>query len=139
MIISEELMTALKASLVSELYASMFYFQCAHNLKGKEYEVFHHFFKKEWKDELGHMNILAKKIAGYGEVVELPAISCEVITDLDAMLEKAYKDEVWAVERYTTQSNMAKKEGHNALSALLDDICMDEEGHKLKLLKLMGK
>jgi bacterioferritin len=88
------------------------------------------FFEEEIPDELAHAAFLADKIVALGGTPTTEPLPVTLTRDNREMFEIALKAETETIQRYEKRVRQAEDLGLTALKVRLEDLIVDETGHK---------
>ncbi|TVP55032.1 MAG: ferritin-like domain-containing protein [Gemmatimonadales bacterium] len=126
----EELLDGLNKDLSAEYQAVITYRSFASLATGPYRQELRTFFEGEIPDELGHAQFLADKIVALGGTPTTEALPVTLTRDNREMLEIAHRAESETIERYEKRVKQAEELGLTALKVRLEDLIVDETGHK---------
>lgn len=126
----DELLEGLNQDLAAEYQAVITYRTFASLATGPFRQELRAFFEDEVPDELSHAQFLADKIVALGGRPTTEPLPVTVTTDNRTMLEIAHRAESETIERYEERVRQADALGLTALKVRLEDIIVDETGHK---------
>ena len=126
----EELLEGLNYDLAAEFQAVITYRLFASLASGPYRQEVRAFFEAEIPDELGHAQFLADKIVALGGMPTSESLPVEVTRVNREMFEIALAAETDAIARYEERVRQADALGLTALKVRLEDLIVDETGHK---------
>lgn len=126
----DELLEGLNQDLAAEYQAVITYRTFASLATGPFRQELRAFFEDEVPDELSHAQFLADKIVALGGRPTTEPLPVTVTTDNRTMLEIAHRAESETIVRYEERVRQADALGLTALKVRLEDIIVDETGHK---------
>jgi bacterioferritin len=126
----KELLEGLNTDLAAEFEAIITYRLFASLASGPYRNEIRDFFEEEIPDELAHAQFLADKIVALGGTPTGKANPVKITRDNREMLELALKAETETIERYEARVAQAEALGLTALKVRLEDLIVDETGHK---------
>jgi bacterioferritin len=126
----EELLEGMNHDLAAEYQAVITYRTFASLASGPFRHEMRQFFEEEIPDELGHAAFLADKIVALGGTPTTEALPVTVTRDNREMMEIALAAETETIERYEERVRQAEDLGLTALKVRLEDLIVDETGHK---------
>jgi len=126
----EELLEGLNHDLAAEFQAVITYRLFASLASGPYRQEVRAFFEAEIPDELGHAQFLADKIVALGGMPTSESLPVEVTRVNREMFEIALAAETDAIARYEERVRQADALGLTALKVRLEDLIVDETGHK---------
>ena len=126
----KKLLEDLNRDLAAEYQAVITYRTFASLATGPYRNEVREFFESEIPDELGHAQFLADKIVALGGTPTTEPLPVQVTTDNREMFEIAHKAESETIKRYETRVQQADELGLTALKVRLEDLIVDETGHK---------
>lgn len=126
----EELLEGLNLDLAAEFQAVITYRLFASLATGPYRQEIRDFFEGEIPDELGHAQFLADKIVALGGTPSTQPLPVTITRDNREMFELAHKAESETITRYEERVRQAEELGQTALKVKLEDLIVDETGHK---------
>ena len=126
----KDLLEGLNLDLAAEYQAVITYRTFASLATGPFRNEVREFFEGEIPDELGHAQLLADKIVALGGTPTTEPLPVQVTTDNREMFEIAHKAESDTIKRYEERVAQAEELGLTALKIRLEDLIVDETGHK---------
>lgn len=126
----DELIDDLNSDLAAEFQAVITYRLFASLCSGPYRQEIRGFFEKEIPDELEHAKFLADKIVALGGTPTTEPLPVRITRDNKEMFELALKAETDTIERYERRVAQADELGLTALKVRLEDLIVDETGHK---------
>jgi len=126
----EELLEGLNHDLAAEFQAVITYRLFASLATGPYRNEIREFFESEIPDELGHAQFLADKIVALGGMPATDPLPVKLTRDNREMFEIAHRAESETIERYEERVRQADELGLTALKVRLEDLIVDETGHK---------
>lgn len=126
----EELIEGLNLDLAAEYQAVISYRSFASLATGPYRQELRQFFEDEIPDELSHAELLADKIVALGGTPTTEPLPVTLTRDNREMLEIAHKAESETIDRYEERVRQAEELGLTALKVRLEDLIVDETGHK---------
>jgi len=126
----EELLEGLNHDLAAEFQAVITYRLFASLASGPYRQEVRAFFEAEIPDELGHAQFLADKIVALGGTPTTEPLPVKVTRVNREMFEIALAAETEAIVRYEERVRQADALGLTALKVRLEDLIVDETGHK---------
>lgn len=126
----EELLEGLNLDLAAEFQAVITYRLFASLATGPYRNEIRDFFESEIPDELDHARYLADKIVALGGMPTTEPLPVELTRDNRKMFEMAHQAESETIERYEERVRQAEDLGLTALKVRLEDLIVDETGHK---------
>jgi len=126
----DELIEGLNYDLAAEFQAVITYRLFASLASGPYRQEVRAFFEAEIPDELGHAQFLADKIVALGGVPTSDPLPVRITHVNREMFEIALAAETDAIARYEERVRQADALGLTALKVRLEDLIVDETGHK---------
>jgi bacterioferritin len=126
----DELLEGLNRDLAAEFQAVITYRLFASLASGPYRQEVRDFFESEIPDELDHAAFLADKIVALGGHPATEPLPVTLTRDNREMFEIALKAETETIERYEKRVQQADALGLTALKVRLEDLIVDETGHK---------
>lgn len=126
----DELLEGLNRDLAAEYQAVITYRSFASLATGPWRQELRQFFEDEIPDELSHAEFLADKIVALGGTPTTEALPVTLTRSNREMLEIAHKAESETIDRYEERVKQADELGLTALKVRLEDLIVDETGHK---------
>lgn len=126
----DELLEGLNRDLAAEYQAVITYRSFASLATGPWRQELRQFFEDEIPDELSHAEFLADKIVALGGTPTTDALPVTLTRSNREMLEIAHKAESETIDRYEERVKQADALGLTALKVRLEDLIVDETGHK---------
>ncbi|MEX0935624.1 MAG: ferritin-like domain-containing protein [Gemmatimonadota bacterium] len=126
----EQLLKDLNYDLAAEFQAVITYRLFASLASGPYRNEIREFFEAEIPDELDHARLLADKIVALGGMPTTEPLPVELTRDNREMFEIAHKAESETIERYEARTKQAEHLGLTALKIQIEDMIVDETGHK---------
>lgn len=126
----EQLLKDLNHDLAAEFQAVITYRLFASLASGPYRNEIREFFEAEIPDELDHARLLADKIVALGGMPTTEPLPVELTRDNREMFEIAHKAESETIERYEARTKQAEALGLTALKIQIEDMIVDETGHK---------
>lgn len=126
----DELLEGLNVDLAAEFQAVITYRLFASLATGPFRQEVRDFFEGEIPDELGHAQFLADKIVALGGTPTTEPAPVEITRDNREMFEIALRAETETIARYEERVAQAEALGQTALKVRLEDLIVDETGHK---------
>ena len=126
----KELLEDLNLDLAAEYQAVITYRTFASLATGPYRNEVREFFESEIPDELGHAQFLADKIVALGGDPTTEPLPVTISRDNREMFEIAHRAESETIERYEERVAQAEALGLTALKVRLEDLIVDETGHK---------
>jgi bacterioferritin len=126
----EELLEGLNLDLAAEFQAVITYRLFASLCSGPYRQEIRNFFEEEIPDELGHAEFLADKIVALGGMPTTDPLPVQLTADNREMFEIALQAETDTIARYEERVRQADALGLTALKVRLEDLIVDETGHK---------
>lgn len=126
----QELLDALNDDLAAEFQAVITYSLFASLSSGPYRHEVREFFEQEVPDELAHAQLLADKIVALGGTPTTEPLPVRLSSDNREMFEIALEAETTTIERYEERVRQADALGLTALKVQLEDLIVDETGHK---------
>jgi len=126
----DELIEGLNTDLAAEFQAILTYRLFASLCSGPYRQEIRNFFEGEIPDELGHAQFLADKIVALGGIPTTEPLPVKLTKDNREMFEIAHKAESDTIARYEERVRQADDLGLTALKVRLEDLIVDETGHK---------
>ncbi|MEX2529790.1 MAG: ferritin-like domain-containing protein [Gemmatimonadota bacterium] len=126
----DELIDDLNSDLAAEFQAVITYRLFASLCSGPYRQEIRSFFEREIPDELEHARFLADKIVALGGTPTTEPLPVRITRDNKEMFELALKAETDTIERYERRVAQAAELGLTALKVSLEDLIVDETGHK---------
>lgn len=126
----EQLLKDLNYDLAAEFQAVITYRLFASLASGPYRNEVREFFEAEIPDELDHARLLADKIVALGGMPTTEPLPVELTRDNREMFEIAHKAESETIERYEARIKQAEDLGLTALKIQIEDMIVDETGHK---------
>lgn len=126
----KKLLEGLNQDLAAEYQAVITYRTFASLASGPYRQELRDFFESEIPDELGHAQFLADKIVALGGTPTVEPLPVKVTRDNREMFELALKAETETIARYEKRVAQADELGLTALKVRLEDLIVDETGHK---------
>ncbi|MEX0856008.1 MAG: ferritin-like domain-containing protein [Gemmatimonadota bacterium] len=126
----KKLLEGLNVDLAAEYQAVITYRLFASLASGPYRQEVREFFEAEIPDELGHAQFLADKIVALGGTPTGEPRPVKISRDNREMFEIALAAEKDAITRYEKRMAQAEELGLTALKVRLEDLVVDETGHK---------
>ncbi len=126
----DELIEGLNVDLAAEFQAVITYRLFASLASGPYRQEVRAFFEAEIPDELGHAQFLADKIVALGGTPTTQAAPVRITRSNREMFELALQAESETIVRYEERVRQADALGLTALKVRLEDLIVDETGHK---------
>lgn len=126
----EDLLEGLNLDLAAEFSAIITYRLFASLATGPYRHEVREFFESEIPDELGHAEFLADKIVALGGTPTTEPLPVTLTKDNREMFQIALKAETETIKRYEERVAQADALGLTALKVRLEDLIVDETGHK---------
>jgi bacterioferritin len=126
----EELLEGMNADLAAEFEAIITYRLFASLASGPYRNEVRAFFEQEIPDELAHAQFLADKIVALGGSPTGTPGPIRLTRENREMFEIALAAETETIERYERRVAQADALGLTALKVRLEDLIVDETGHK---------
>ena len=126
----EVLLKGLNHDLAAEFQAVITYRLFASLATGPSRQEVRDFFEAEIPDELAHAAFLADKIVALGGTPATEPLPVRITRDNREMFEIALEAETETIERYEKRVAQAGELGLTALKVRLEDLIVDETGHK---------
>jgi bacterioferritin len=126
----EDLLEGMNRDLAAEYQAVITYRTFASLATGPYRSEIRAFFEGEIPDELGHAQFLADKIVALGGDPTTKPLPVTITRDNREMFEIAHRAESETIERYEERVAQADALGLTALKVRLEDLIVDETGHK---------
>ncbi len=138
----QDLINDLNTDLAAEFQAVITYRLFASLCSGPFRQEIRTFFEGEVPDELEHAKFLADKIVALGGTPTTEPLPVRITRDNREMFEIALEAETATIERYEKRVSQADELGLTALKVRLEDLIVDETGHKeeieMRLLNWQG-
>ncbi|MEX2529074.1 MAG: ferritin-like domain-containing protein [Gemmatimonadota bacterium] len=126
----EDILKGLNHDLAAEFQAVITYRLFASLATGPYRQEVRDFFEAEIPDELEHAAFLADKIVALGGTPSTEPLPVKITRDNREMFEIALEAETETIERYEKRVAQAGELGLTALKVRLEDLIVDETGHK---------
>jgi bacterioferritin len=126
----KKLLEGLNMDLAAEFQAVITYRLFSSLASGPYRQEIRDFFEAEIPDELGHAQFLADKIVALGGTPTGEAAPVKISRINREMFEIALEAEKDAISRYEKRAKEAEELGLTALKVKLEDLIVDETGHK---------
>ncbi len=126
----DELLEGLNVDLAAEFQAVITYRLFASLASGPYRQEVRAFFEAEIPDELGHAQFLADKIVALGGTPTTQPAPVRITRSNREMFEMALQAETETIVRYEERVRQADALGLTALKVRLEDLIVDETGHK---------
>jgi bacterioferritin len=126
----KKLLEGLNIDLAAEYQAVITYRLFASLASGPYRQEIRDFFEAEIPDELGHAQFLADKIVALGGTPTGAPRPVKISRTNREMFEIALAAEKDAIGRYEKRAKQAQELGLTALKVRLEDLIVDETGHK---------
>lgn len=130
---TRELVAGLNEDLAAEFQAILHYTLAAETLVGSARPQLKPLFEGEIADEQAHAQFLARKIVALGGRPAAKPRPVEIGETPREKLQIALEGEIDTIERYKTRIEQARAAGHEGLAIALEDLLVDETGHKEEL------
>jgi bacterioferritin len=134
----EALVDALNSDLAGEYQAVLMYVDYSARLTGPYRKELRALFQAEIKDELGHAQFLADKIAVLGGVPTTTPRPVPLADDVKEMLEQVLAAETKAVADYEERVAQAEAYGDIGLKVDLENQVADETRHKEEMERILA-
>lgn len=135
----ETLVEGLNTDLAAEFQAVITYRLFASLCHGPYRQEIRDFFEKEIPDELGHAAFLADKIVALGGTPTTDPLPVKITKDNRKMFEIALEAETETIQRYEERVRQADELGQTGLKVSLEDLIVDETGHKEEIERRLHK
>ncbi len=135
----ETLIEGLNTDLAAEFQAVITYRLFASLCHGPYRQEIRDFFEKEIPDELGHAAFLADKIVALGGTPTTDPLPVNITKDNRKMFEIALEAETETIQRYEERVRQADELGQTGLKVSLEDLIVDETGHKEEIERRLHK
>ena len=129
----ETLITGLNEDLGYEFQAVIFYTVGAQLMTGANRPELKAMFEAEIPDEQGHASFLAQKIVALGGTPVTSAAPVELGSSNRERIELALQAEKDTIGRYMKRVEQAEAAGEPGLRLRLEDLIVDETGHREEL------
>lgn len=135
----ETLIEGLNTDLAAEFQAVITYRLFASLCHGPYRQEIRDFFEKEIPDELSHAAFLADKIVALGGTPSTDPLPVKITKDNRKMFEIALEAETETIQRYEERVRQADELGQTGLKVSLEDLIVDETGHKEEIERRLHK
>ncbi len=136
---SRELIEALNQNLQQEMMAIIMYLNHSYMVLGPDRKAMSGTLKGIARQEMNHMEQLAKRIVGMGGT---PTVKYNQVTQtdrIDEMLRADANAEKSTIERYVRNRNLAEQEGDLATVNMLENIITQEQEHLDEFNKMLKR
>ena len=135
---SKKLIDGLNHALNREVGTFLRYMLQSAKIKGAQWEAVRQMYEGEVADEVGHAMYLANKINMLGGKAILKPDLTPPPDDVVKMLQNDIAEEKKDVEGYMNLAALAEKEGFVELKMKMEEQAADEQGHAMKMQRLLG-
>lgn len=124
------LVEGLNEDLAAEYQAIIFYNTAAQLMSGVNRPELKALFEEEVQDELGHAELLARKVVALGGEPTTEPKPVELASTNRGQVELALAAEKETIERYQQRVEEAEAAGEPGLKVRLEDLIADETEHR---------